>query len=64
MFEQCEPYHGFASRFTRARDEFSDAPDHVVSITAVTNDATMQTIAAQVEAYQKRALPMPSLSRT
>jgi hypothetical protein len=35
-------------------DEFADAPEHAVSITAITNDATVQTIAARVEAYQKK----------
>jgi hypothetical protein len=42
-------------------DEFADAPtQHAVSITAMTNDATVQTIAARVEAYErKRALPAP-----
>jgi hypothetical protein len=41
-------------------DEFDDAPDKVVSITAIANDQTMKTIATRVEAYQKkRALPPP-----
>jgi hypothetical protein len=35
-------------------DEFGDAPDKVVSITAITNDQTMKTIATRVEAYQKK----------
>jgi hypothetical protein len=36
-------------------DEFADAPtQHAVSITAMTNDATVQTIAARVEAYERK----------
>jgi hypothetical protein len=43
-------------------DEFGDAPEHAISITAITNDATMKTIATRVEAYQKkRALPPPDV---
>jgi hypothetical protein len=44
-------------------DEFGDAPEKTISITAITNDATMQTIATRVEAYQKKnVLPMPTPS--
>jgi hypothetical protein len=44
-------------------DEFGDAAvEHNVNLRAVTNDATVQTIAARVEAYErKRALP-PAIS--
>jgi hypothetical protein len=44
-------------------DEFGDtAVEHNVNLRAVTNDATVQTIAARVEAYErKRALPAPEV---
>jgi hypothetical protein len=44
-------------------DEFGDAAvEHNVNLRAVTNDATVQTIAARVEAYErKRALPAPEV---
>jgi hypothetical protein len=44
-------------------DEFGDAAvEHNVNLRAVTNDATVQTIAARVEAYErKRALPPPEV---
>jgi hypothetical protein len=44
-------------------DEFGDAAvEHNVNLRAVTNDAPVQTIAARVEAYErKRALPAPEV---
>jgi hypothetical protein len=44
-------------------DEFGDTVvEHNVNLRAVTNDATVQTIAARVEAYErKRALPAPEV---
>jgi hypothetical protein len=44
-------------------DEFGDAAvEHNVNLRAVTNDATVQTIAARVEAFdRKRALPPPEV---
>jgi hypothetical protein len=41
-------------------DEFGDAPDKMISITAVTNDRTMQTISTRVEAYQKKREMLPA----